>query len=96
MTLQDELLEQFKKQLIEAGVYDDTKGGRPQVCSWQLFVASLGSSGTTPKVCNTVFKLLSEVLGRVHPALALVTKLRTLLLQTCTSCGASCALGSTT
>lgn len=45
MALQDELLEQFKKQLTEAGVYDDTKGKRPQMFSWQFSVASLKSSG---------------------------------------------------
>ena len=44
--LQDELLEQFKKQLIEAGVYDDSKGERPQMFPGQLSGAYLCMSGT--------------------------------------------------
>ena len=43
MIVQDELLEQFKKQLIEAGVYDDTKGKRPAVNLLAPYFASLGS-----------------------------------------------------
>ena len=46
--------------------------------------------GANAQVCNTA----QLILGRVH--IALMGELRALLPQTCTSCGASCALGSTT
>ena len=64
-------------------------------CSLGNFLSRLYLVDNTQGVQHCV-TAAERVLGRVHPALALVNELRTLLLQICTSCGASCALGSTT
>ena len=93
MAVQDELLEQFKKQLIEAGVYDDTKGERPQMFSWQ---PSVCISGTDIRGMQHRLNPLSGCWDACTHVVALVSELLTLPSQTCTSCGAFCALGSMT